>query len=83
MDLNNIKKIQNSFNRLKTYCENEKFMGWDPYDGLNSPIFNHSPLKPNKFLKLTWIQAFKKNPINLRPLFIVKKGYNPLIILKL
>ena len=30
--------IDNSFNKLKTYCEKEQFKGWDPYDGLNSKI---------------------------------------------
>jgi hypothetical protein len=52
-------------------------MGWDPYDGCNSLIFKYSPLKFSKFLRLTWIQFFKRNPVNLRPLFLVKKGYNP------
>ncbi len=37
--------LQESFYKLKTYCENEGFMGWDPYDGLNSPILKYSPLK--------------------------------------
>lgn len=69
--------VKDSLNNLKAYCENERFMGWDPYDGLNSPIFNYSPLKFSKLLKLMWIQAFKKNPINLRPFFLVKKAYNP------
>jgi hypothetical protein len=59
------------------YCEKERFMGWDPYDGLNSLLFQYSPLKFSKFLRLTWIQFFKKCPINLRPFFWVRKGYNP------
>ena len=32
-----------SFKKLKTYCEVEKFKGWDPYDGLNSRIFQALP----------------------------------------
>jgi rhamnogalacturonyl hydrolase YesR len=27
--------------------------------------------------RLIWIQAFKRSPINLRPLFLIKKEYNP------
>ena len=26
--------INNSFQKLKLYCEKEGFKGWDPYDGL-------------------------------------------------
>ena len=69
--------VQDSFYKLKAYCENERFMGWDPYDGLDSLIFKYSPLKFSKFLRLAWIQAFKKNPINLRSIFFIRKGYNP------
>ena len=69
--------VQESFNKLKGYCEKEKFLGWDPYDGLNSPIIKHTPLKFCRLLRLAWIQFFKKSPINLRQLFGVPKGYNP------
>ena len=34
-----------SFLALKDYCESEKFKGWDPYDGLNSKLFQLSPLR--------------------------------------
>src|SRR5699024_304176 len=65
------------FKRLKTYCEQENFKGWDPYDGLNSKVFQVTPLKHSKFARLAWIQLFKRSPINLRPLLKVTKGYNP------
>ena len=29
-------EVSYAFNRLRGYCENEGFAGWDPYDGLNS-----------------------------------------------
>jgi hypothetical protein len=77
MDNNASNLFESSFYRLKTYCENESFLGWDPYDGLNSPIFQNSPLKFYKAARLIWIQLFKKNPYNLRPLFSIKKGHNP------
>ncbi|MCK4748874.1 MAG: delta-aminolevulinic acid dehydratase, partial [Bacteroidales bacterium] len=60
------------------YCENERFAGWDPYDGLNSRVFQTIPLlSSSRFIRLAWIQAFKRNPINLRRLLLVEKGYNP------
>ncbi|SFN46543.1 hypothetical protein SAMN04487989_101613 [Bizionia echini] len=70
-------KEQESFNRLKSYCENEEFKGWDPYDGLNSWVIQKTPIGRSRFFRLAWIQAFKLNPFNLRPLFGIKKDYNP------
>lgn len=69
-------KINNSFLSLKTYCENEQFKGWDPYDGLNSKIFDALPLKHWDLARLAWIQGFKRSPINFRKLLLVPKEYN-------
>lgn len=65
-----------SFNNLKKYCEKEDFKGWDPYDGLNSKIFQATPLKHWSLGRLAWIQFFKRNPLNLRRWLFVPKGYN-------
>jgi len=70
-------KISSSFNNLRLYCENEKFKGWDPYDGLNSPFFKFNPLIFIRFFRLATIQFFKKFPYNLRTLLLINKGYNP------
>ncbi len=37
--------FKNSFQKLKSYCEAENFKGWDPYDGMNSKVFQALPLK--------------------------------------
>ena len=66
-----------SLDKLRIYCEAEDFKGWDPYDGLNSTLIKFCPFRHSNFFRLAWIQAFKKCPINLRPLFLVKKDYNP------
>ena len=69
--------FNDSFNWLKEYCEKENFKGWDPYDGLNSWVIQKTPLGKSRLFRLAWIQLFKRNPINLRPLFGIKKAYNP------
>jgi rhamnogalacturonyl hydrolase YesR len=69
--------LEESFNRLKLWCEKENFKGWDPYDGLNSWIIQKTFLGKSRFFRLAWIQLFKRNPINFRKLVGVKKGYNP------
>ena len=76
--MNNKKKIIESFNNLRNYCEKEEFKGWDPYDGLNSELFQAIPFFRNsRFFRLAWIQLFKRNPINLRKLLLIEKDYNP------
>lgn len=71
-------KIFASLGKLKDYCEKEGFSGWDPFDGLNSRVFKNLPyISKSEFPRLAWIQAFKKNPVNLRKLFLIEKGYNP------
>ena len=70
-------KFSNSFNKLIDFCECEQYKGHDPYDGLNSVVFNSIPfLKKNHFLRLCWIQFFKRSPYNLRTFFGVQKQYN-------
>lgn len=69
--------IYDSFNKLRSYCEAENFKGWDPYDGLNSVLFQKIPfLRKSAFCRLVMIQGFKKSLINLRNLFFVPKEYN-------
>lgn len=66
----------NSFNSLKSYCEAQHFAGWDPYDGLNSRVFQALPFKYWDLARLAWIQGFKRSPINFRKLLLVPKEHN-------
>jgi len=66
-----------SFKKLKDYIEDQNYKGWDPYDGLNSRLFRATPLKNIRFFRLAWIQFFKRNPVNLRRVFLIEKDYNP------
>lgn len=67
----------NSFSRLRAYCEAEGYKGWDPYDGLNSRVFQALPLlKKSALCRLVVIQGFKRSPFNFRRLTLVPKEYN-------
>jgi polysaccharide biosynthesis protein VpsJ len=55
----------------------DDFAGYDPFDGLNSKIFDKSPLSQVTFFRLAWLQFHKRMPINLRPLCLVPKKRNP------
>ncbi len=75
--MNNVKIIEAGFNKLKEYCEKQSFKGYDPYDGLNSKLFNSIPfISTNRLTRLAWIQFFKRSPVNLRSLSGVSKSYN-------
>lgn len=70
-------KVINSLISLGSYCEEERYKGWDPYDGLNSKIFQLLPFfKDFSLFRLLVIQIFKRNPINFRKLALVPKEYN-------
>lgn len=69
--------VRKSFAELEEYCKKENFKGWDPFDGLNSQLFQSLPLfSKNRIAKLIWIQTFKRSPINFRKITGVKKDYN-------
>ena len=68
--------FKNSFQKLKSYCEAENFKGWDPYDGMNSKVFQALPLKHWDLARLAWIQGFKRSPINFRKVLLVPKQHN-------
>lgn len=69
--------IKDSFKKLENYCSRKNWVGWDPYDGLNSVVFKKLPvIRDNVTARLIWIQLFKKNPVNLRRLLRVPQGYN-------
>lgn len=68
--------MNESFIKLKSYCEAQNFLGWDPYDGLNSKVFQALPIKHWDLARLAWIQGFKRSPINFRKLLLVPKEHN-------
>jgi rhamnogalacturonyl hydrolase YesR len=70
--------VNDSFAKLINYCKGEAFKGYDPYDGLNSKLFQAIPyIRNSRMAKLAWIQLFKRIPFNLRPIAGIRKEYNP------
>ena len=61
---------------LLRYCRNELWTGYDPYDGLNSPIAQ-SFLFNNRLARTALTQIVKRSPFNLRPILGITKGFNP------
>ncbi len=61
------KSIDNLFN----WVANSRYLGWDIYDGLNSPLLRGIK---SHYLRVIVLQANKYCPINMRPLLKIGKG---------
>src|SRR5215475_8236859 len=68
--------FEQSFSKLLRYCRSESWVGYDPYDALNSPLARTLPFK-NKFARTVLTQLVKRNVFNLRPILGIDKGPNP------
>jgi len=62
--------------KLWDYCQAHDFAGNDPYDGLNSRLFQSTPFRNSRFARLVWTQFFKRSPINFRTLAGVPRERN-------
>lgn len=62
---------------LWAWCRANNFAGYDPYDALNSRLFQATPLKHSRIARLAWTQIFKRSPLNFRRLARVPAERNP------
>lgn len=69
-----------SLEKLVNYIEQEKYRGYDPYDGLMSPLFRLPVLRSNKKIRFLSQQFIKRFPCNLRPFLGIKKSVNPVTL---
>ncbi|MFV2016034.1 MAG: delta-aminolevulinic acid dehydratase, partial [Candidatus Heimdallarchaeota archaeon] len=65
---------------LKTYIENNDYRGYDPYDGLQAPIFKLPFLRSNKLIRFATQQLVKRLPFSIRPILLIPKGFNPVTL---
>jgi len=61
---------------LLQWCRRRDFAGYDPFDALNSRVFQSTPFKHSRTSRLLWTQAFKRSPLDLRPLTLVPAQKN-------
>ena len=66
--------------KTEQYMQNSGYRGYDPYDGLESPIFNLPILRSAKIPRWGFQQVLKRIPFQIRPLFGIPKGYNPVTL---
>lgn len=63
-----------SFNKLSDYCRSSDYMGYDPYDSLNSTKIKNIN---NRLLKIAITQFMVYSPINLRSFLKTDISRNP------
>lgn len=68
--------VKTDIRQLLDYCRRDDWAGYDPYDGLNSTLFQATPLRKSRFARLALIQFVKRCPLNLRPLLRIPKTKN-------
>jgi hypothetical protein len=59
------------------YCGKNNWAGFDPYDALNSRVFNLTPFVKSRVCRIAITQIMKRLPVNLRPLLLVPREQNP------
>jgi uncharacterized protein YyaL (SSP411 family) len=57
------------------WARERDYAGWDPYDGLNSPLL--SAVCTNWFTRLVGMHGVHRAPVNLRPVLGVPRERNP------
>jgi hypothetical protein len=73
----NIADVQHVTLELLDYCRKNNWAGYDPYDALNSPLFEAMPVLDSRLPRLALTQLLKRSPINIRPLFGIPPTQNP------
>src|SRR3989442_9468469 len=61
---------------LWKWCRDQGFAGYDPYDALNSRLFQATPFKRSRAARLAWTQFHKRSPINFRSLVGIPRERN-------
>ena len=63
--------------KLLAYCQANDWAGYDPYDALNSKLFDTLPFLKSRLPRIVTTQVLKNSPINIRSLALVPKTQNP------
>lgn len=68
--------LQQIYADLFHWCRDRDFAGYDPFDALNSRLFQATPLRHSRFARLAWTQLLKRSPLNLRPVVFIPPEKN-------
>lgn len=60
--------FQSVYDQLFSWCQQRDFAGHDPFDALNSRIFQSTPLVQSRNARFIWTQLAKRSPADFRTL---------------
>src|ERR1035441_10974998 len=69
--------VQPTLLKLLAYCDANGWAGYDPYDALNSRVFEALPFLNSRIPRIALTQFLKRSPINVRSHALVPKTQNP------
>lgn len=75
--MNKSNRLEDIQQLLLSASQADSYAGYDPFDGLNSKLFDVFPFFKKGVFGLAWIQLFKRSSINFRPILGVPKRRNP------
>lgn len=70
-------ELKTATGKLLDYCRAEGWAGYDPYDALNSRVFEALPFLNSRIPRIALTQLLKRSPVNLRSLALIPKTQNP------
>jgi hypothetical protein len=73
-------EVESALNRTERHLEDERLRGWDPFDGLCSPLFSLPILRSQRRVRFAAQQVIKRTPRNLRPRLRIPKQLNPVTV---
>jgi hypothetical protein len=69
-------ELEQVYESVRAWCRERGHAGHDPFDALNSRLFQATPLSRSRLARLAWTQLFKRSPVNLRAPALVPAGRN-------
>lgn len=67
---------EQAYDAVYEWSRAEGFAGHDPFDGLESRVFQATPMKRVGLARLAWLQMVKRSSADLRSVLQVPKGVN-------
>ena len=68
--------FQTAYDELYRWCQARDFAGHDPFDALNSRLFQATPLSRSRNARFAWTQLVKRSPLDVRSLIRVPAERN-------
>src|SRR5215216_5146444 len=68
--------FQAAYDQLLSWCQDRDFAGHDPFDALNSRLFQSTPLAQSRNARFIWTQLVKRSPADVRALIRVPAERN-------